>query len=41
MDESLVVKADLLAELFIVIAGNTNESPVEQEADLIDTMKRQ
>lgn len=40
MDEVLVAKVDLLAELFIGVAGKTRKSPLEQEDDLIDAMER-
>lgn len=40
MDEFLAAKVDLLAELFIGIAGNAPESPLEQEDNLINAMER-
>lgn len=40
MDERLATKVDLLAELFIGLAGNASESPIEQEDNLIDRMER-
>lgn len=40
MDGRLTAKVDLLAELFIGIAGKASESPIEQEDNLIDMMER-
>lgn len=40
MDERLSAKVDLLAELFAGIAGETPESPLEQEDSLIGAMER-
>jgi len=40
MNEALAAKVELLAELFIGIAGERPESPLEQEDDLIGAMQR-
>lgn len=40
MDERLATKVDLLAELFIGIAGKAPKSPLEQEDNLINAMER-
>lgn len=40
MDRALAAKVELLAELFIGIADETRESPLEQEDSLIDAMER-
>lgn len=40
MDETLAAKVDLLAELFIGVASESPESPLNQEVDMIDAMER-
>lgn len=40
MDEALAAKVDLLAELFIGIAGADATSPLEQEDGMVDAMER-
>ena len=40
MDETLAAKVDLLAELFIGVASESPESPLNQEDNMIDAMER-